>query len=81
VGFTLIDPTTKDTQVNVAWQQDPSYGPIVQIGHRFGDYAGIDMHPLSGRIWSANLYVWSPSYTVDGQTVLSNAGARITIFN
>ena len=81
VGFTLIDPTTRQTQVNVAYQQDPSYGPIVQPSQRFGDYAGIDIHPISGRIWSANLFTWAPAYTVDGQTVLSNAGARITIFS
>ncbi len=65
----------------MAFQQDPSYGPVVQQESRFGDYAGIDIHPISGRIWSANLCVWSPSYTVDAQTVLSNAGARITIFS
>lgn len=81
VGFTLINPSTKLTTVNIAQQQDPSYGPIMQLGGRFGDYAGIDMHPISGRIWSANPYVWAPAYAVDGTTVISNAGARITIFS
>jgi hypothetical protein len=81
VGFTLIDPLTKATAVNVAFQQDPTYGPIVQDEQRFGDSAGIDMHPISGRIWSANLCVWAPAYTVDAATVKSNAGARITIFS
>jgi hypothetical protein len=80
VGFTLIDAGTKATAVNVAAQQDASYGPIVQIGPRFGDYAGIDIHPTTGRIWSANLWVWAPARSVDGQTVVSNAGARITVF-
>lgn len=69
------------TAVNVAFQQDASYGPIMQESQRFGDRAGIDMHPISGRIWSANLCVWAPSWTVDGSAVISNAGARITIFS
>lgn len=68
------------TTVNVAFQQDPSYGPIVQPGGRFGDYAGIDVHPISGRVWSANPAVWAPYYSVDGGAILSNAGARITVF-
>ena len=81
VGFTLINPSTVATQVNVAYQQNPSYGPIMQAGKRFGSYAGIDIHPISGRVWSANPYVWAPAYMVDGSTVMSNAGARITIFS
>jgi hypothetical protein len=81
VGFTLVDAATTSTAVNVAAQQDPSYGPIVQFGSRFGDYAGIDIHPTTGRVWSANIWVWSPYYAVDGQAVVSNAGARVTIFS
>lgn len=81
MGFTVINPEDPATQVNIAWQNDPSYGPIVQTESRFGDYAGIDIHPISGRIWSANLAVWAPAWTVDGATVISNAGARITIFS
>ncbi|KAI8465911.1 MAG: hypothetical protein J3K34DRAFT_524975 [Monoraphidium minutum] len=81
VGFTVIHPEDLTTTVSIAWQNNPSYGPISQDGPRFGDYAGIDIHPISGRIWSANLCVWAPSWTVDGETVISNAGARITIFS
>lgn len=54
---------------------------MLQDSQRFGDKAGIDIHPISGRVWSANLCVWSPSWTVDGDSVISNAGARITIFS
>ena len=81
MAYTVINPSTAVTAVNIAWQQDPSYGPVVQWGSRFGDYAGIDIHPVSGRIWSANLYTWAPASSVDGTTTVSNAGARITLFN
>lgn len=76
----MIGPSTAATQVHVAYQPPGSYGPIVQPGGRFGDYAGIDVHPISGRVWSANPAVWAPAGGVDGAAVLSNAGARITVF-
>lgn len=81
MGYTIVNPATTATTVNVAFQQDPSYGPIVQLGPRFGGSAGIDTHAATGRIWSANLAVWAPSYTFDDAAVRSNAGARVTVFS
>jgi hypothetical protein len=75
-----VSPGTTVTTVNVAAQQDPSYGPVLQDGSRFGDCAAIDVHPATGRVWSANPFVWAPAAAVDGATVVSNAGARITVF-
>ena len=80
VGFAVVAPATRVVAVRVAHQPEPSYGPILQAGPRFGGGAAIDVHPLSGRVWSANLAVWAPYWGVDGDAVVSNAGARITVF-
>jgi hypothetical protein len=81
VGYTSISASTRVTQVAVAAQPDPSYGPVLQLGQRFGDTgSAIDIHPTTGRVWSANLFTWAPAAAVDGATVRSNAGARISIF-